>query len=135
YVLLAKSISYEPGEAVATLKGGNSNWRGPIWFPTSFLLLDSLKKLEKFTGNNFKIKDSENNEITAGDMAKHFAESLKNLFRKNKDGERPMFGDCKIMQKNEHWNNCLLFYEHFHGDTGRGLGAMHQTGWTGLIAN
>lgn len=135
YVLLGKSISYEPAEAVATLKGGNSNWRGPIWFPTSFLLIDVLKKLDTLTEGKFSIKDHEGRDITAKDMAKYFANGLINLFRKNKDGQRPMFGDYEIMQKDKHWQDHLLFYEHFHGDTGRGLGAMHQTGWTGLVAN
>ena len=135
YVLLGKSICYEPAEAVATLKGGNSNWRGPIWFPTSFLLIDSLKKLDQFTEGNFSIKDGDGKEISAKEMATHFANGLINLFRKDGEGKRPMFGDYRVMQENEHWNNCLLFYEHFHGDTGRGLGAMHQTGWTGLVAN
>lgn len=134
YILLGKSISYEPAEAVAILKGGNSNWRGPIWFPTTFLLIDSLKKLHQELADEFYIEEGEE-KITAGKMAQYFALSLVSLFEKDKDGRRPVFGDMELMQTCEHWKDHILFYEHFHGDTGRGLGASHQTGWTGLVAN
>ncbi len=135
YVLLGKSICYEPAEAVATLKGGNSNWRGPIWFPTSFLLIDSLKKLDKYTNSKFSIQLSEKENISAKEMANHIASGLIKIFQKDESGKRPVFGDYEILQTNKHWQDNLLFFEHFHGDTGRGLGAMHQTGWTGLVAN
>ncbi|MCH9631457.1 MAG: hypothetical protein S4CHLAM37_14800 [Chlamydiia bacterium] len=134
YILLGKSITYEPAEAVATLKGGNSNWRGPIWFPTTFLFIDSLKKLDKEFGDDFVV-DTCGEKVTAGEMAEYFAKSLVSLFEKDAEGKRPIFGDCKVMQEREHWKDHILFYEHFHGDTGRGLGASHQTGWSGLVAS
>lgn len=134
YVLLGNSISYEPGEAIAVLKGGNSNWRGPIWFPTTFLLIDSLKILDKQLKKSFMI-ECQGQSVTAGEMARYFAMALLKLFKKDTTQKRPFFGDHSQLQHDPHWRDYLLFYEHFHGETGRGLGASHQTGWTGLIAN
>lgn len=131
YELYDNSISYEPGEAVSVLKGGNSNWRGPIWFPTTFLLIESLGKLQSYFGDQLNTEDN----TSPGDMAKYFADSLISLFKKDKDGKRPIYADCPILQDNPHFKDHILFYEHFHGDNGRGLGASHQTGWTGLVAN
>jgi hypothetical protein len=134
YVLFGNSISYEPGEAISSLKGGNSNWRGPIWLPTTFLLIDSLKKLDKEFKEDFFIEAS-GEKISAHQIAKYFALALIKIFKRGEWQKRPVFGDNDYMQQDPHWKDHLLFYEHFHGDTGRGLGASHQTGWTGLIAN
>lgn len=134
YVFLGKSIMYEPAEAISTLKGGNSNWRGPIWFPTTFLLIDSLKKLDNQLGNDFFIEYN-GEKVTPGDIAKYFALALIKIFKKDESGRRPVFGDAELMQSHPDWKDYLLFYEHFHADTGRGLGASHQTGWTALVAN
>lgn len=134
YVFLGKSIMYEPAEAISSLKGGNSNWRGPIWFPTSFLLIDSLKRLHDTLGEEFFI-ECKGEKITAGDIAKYFALALIKIFKKDASGRRPVFGDAELMQSHPNWKNYLLFYEHFHADNGRGLGASHQTGWTALVAS
>lgn len=134
YSLLGNSITYEPAESHTFLKGGNSNWRGPIWFPTTFLLIESLKKLGEALGEGYELKIGKES-IAPREMARYFAKGLINLFKLDQNGKRPVFGDCEIMQKDPFWKDCLLFYEHFHGDSGRGLGASHQTGWTALIAN
>ena len=132
YTFLDKSISYEPGEANCQVKGGNSNWRGPIWFPTSFLLICALKKLGKHTDHIFTLKD---NETTPTIMAEYFRKALISLFLKDEKGEKPIYHDNAFLQNNPLFRDKTFFYEHFDGDTGRGLGAMHQTGWTGLLAN
>jgi len=130
YELLGKSIKYEPAEAESVLMGGNSNWRGPIWFPTSFLFIEALKNLDHHTNGKMKIEGK-----TPLEMAKFFAEGMIKLFKKNKDNRRPIYGDSKIEQEDPHFQDLILFYEYFHGDNGRGLGASHQTGWSGLVAN
>lgn len=130
YELLNNRISYEPGEGETRLKGGNSNWRGPIWFPISFLFIEALKKLHDILGDGFKVSGED-----MGSMANTFASGMIDLFRRDQEGKRPIFGDNATMQEDPHWKDHLLFYEHFHGDTGRGLGASHQTGWSGLVAN
>lgn len=134
YQFLGSSISYEPGESISFLKGGNSNWRGPIWFPTNFLLIDALKKLDTFLDHEFFI-DFEGKEIYPQQIAKYFAQGMINIFKKDSGGRRPVFDGYELMQSHPNWKDHLLFYEHFHADTGRGLGANHQTGWTALVAN
>ncbi|MCB1107228.1 MAG: glucosidase, partial [Chlamydiia bacterium] len=130
YELLGSCIKYEPGEAESVLMGGNSNWRGPIWFPTSFLFIEALKNLHHYSGDLIQVDGK-----TPQEMAHYFAHALINLFKKDRSGRRPIYGDDKLLQENPHFQDLILFYEHFHGDTGRGLGASHQTGWTGLVAN
>jgi hypothetical protein len=129
------SLSYEPGESHVKMKGGNSNWRGPIWFPINYLLVDTLARLHKVFGDSFKIQAGKEKPVTLGEMADSFSERLVNLFKKNSHGIRPMYGTQEKFQKDPHFKDHFLFYEHFHGDTGRGLGASHQNGWTGLVAN
>ena len=124
FVFGQSRVSYEPGESLEKIKGGNSNWRGPIWFPINYLFLKSLQRLEQEDGGSMK--------IPAGKLKKMLGENLLTIFRKNKSGKRPVHGDNPGFDK---WNDLLLFYEHYHGETGRGLGATHQTGWSGLIAN
>ncbi len=127
-------VKYEPGESLEKIKGGNSNWRGPIWIPTNYLFLDSLHKLKIIYGENYRIEDSGKVE-TLGILHTRLKENLVSLFRQNAAGSRPIHGDSTFYQKDPSWKDLLLFYEHYHGDTGRGLGASHQTGWSGLIAN
>lgn len=129
------SLYYEPGEAQEKIKGGNSNWRGPIWFPINYFLIDTLAKLGHVFKDNMKIKVGNEPEVNLSQMAESFASRLLNIFKKDGDGNRPVYGDYQKFQKDPHFNEYIHYHEHFHGDNGRGLGAAHQTGWTGLIAN
>lgn len=132
YSLMGKTITYEAAEAHCSVKGGNSNWRGPVWFPTSYLLVAALKKLGKHTDHCFTLSDG---KTTATDMAEYFRKALISLFIQDEQGNRPIYDDLPFIQKNPLFSDKILFFEHFDGDTGRGLGAMHQTGWTGLVSN
>ncbi len=130
-------VGYEPAESRAMLKGGNSNWRGPVWFPTTFMMIESLRKLGKAYGPHFSIESPVEGEpaVTLKEMARGFAERLVGTFTRGPEGRRPAHGPYEKFQSDPHWRDLLLFYEYFHGDTGRGLGASHQTGWTGLVAS
>jgi len=128
-------VGYEAGEAVSKLKGGNSNWRGPIWFPTTFLMIESLRKLDKAYGDLLTVETENGKKATAGDMAKTLADGMINIFAKDSDGRRPVYGDNERFQTDPHWKDYILFYEYFHGDKGTGLGASHQTGWTAVVAS
>ena len=129
-------VRYEPAESLEMLKGGNSNWRGPIWFPTTFLMIESLRKLCTAYGDASTIGSVDDGQpVTLDEMARGFADSLIRLFTRDASGKRPIYGDCCKFQEDPHWRDYILFHEYFHGDTGKGLGASHQTGWTGLIAN
>ncbi len=131
------SVNYEPAEAVVKLKGGNSNWRGPIWFPTSFLLIESLRKLGKAYGSDFRIATSQHHtsDPTFHELAEDLAERLIRIFRRDESGRRAVYGAIETFQSNPHWRDLILFYEYFHADNGAGLGASHQTGWTALVAS
>ena len=128
-------VDYEPAEAISKLKGGNSNWRGPIWFPTTFLMIESLRKLDKAYGGTMKIELPDGKEVLVGEIAEYFANGMIKIFSRDKNGHRPVYGDCDKFQNDPHWRDYILFYEYFHGDSGLGLGASHQTGWTGLVAS
>ncbi|MDQ6758307.1 MAG: glucosidase, partial [Acidobacteriota bacterium] len=128
FVFGSSQVRYEPAEEDLKLKGGNSNWRGPIWFPTSYLIIESLVKFAGALGPEF-------GSPVPGDMAQEIADRMIGLFRKDQGGRRPVFGTSEKFQTDPHWQDYLLFYEHFHGDTGAGIGASHQTGWTSLVAN
>jgi hypothetical protein len=129
-------LGYEPGESEAQLKGGNSNWRGPVWFPTSYLLIHSLLRFADALGPDFAVKPSDGAQaVSARIMAREIAERMIKIFTRDELGRRPCFGDSQKFQTDPHWRDYLLFNEYYHGDTGKGLGASHQTGWTGLIAN
>jgi hypothetical protein len=132
-----RELRYEPAEAEVKLKGGNSNWRGPVWFPTSFLLIESLCKFSEAFGPEFTVAvaDSEGRSLTPREMARELSERMIGLFRRGADGRRPVYGGTQKFQEDPHWRDLHLFYEYFHGDNGAGLGASHQTGWTALVAN
>jgi hypothetical protein len=132
-----KVVGYEPAEAISKLKGGNSNWRGPIWFPTCFLLLESLRKLAKAWGQEFSVRPpaTRGQAITFRQMAQETADRLIRIFTRDASGRRPVYGGAQKFQDDPHWRDHLLFYEYFHGDNGAGLGASHQTGWTALVAS
>ncbi len=129
------TIFYEPGESSEKIKGGNSNWRGPVWLPLNYLLIDTLSRLGGVFKDNMKIRVRKEAPVTIDEMARSFALRLLNLFKKDAKGERPMYGDYEKFQNDPHFKDYFFFYEHFHGDNGRGLGASHQNGWSGLIAN
>jgi hypothetical protein len=134
FILGDNRVTYEPGEADCKIKGGNSNWRGPIWFPTAFLLIESLRKLGKAHGADVMV-EIDGKKWTIGEMAKTHAERLMAIFMRDSNGRRPVFGNIEKFQTDPLWRDYVLFHEYFHGDTGVGLGASHQTGWTGLVAS
>jgi len=129
-----REVRYEPAESNSKIKGGNSNWRGPIWFPTTFLIIESLKKLQKAYGSSFTVQLSSGESCSFDQLARRLADRLIGLFARNDTGERPVFGASAKFQRDPHFRDYILFYEYFHGDTGQGLGASHQTGWTALVA-
>jgi hypothetical protein len=138
FVFDNQSVGYEPAEAVAKIKGGNSNWRGPIWFPTCFLLIESLRKLAKAYGPDFAVAaaGSRGQPITVGEMARSIAERLIRIFTRDPaSGRRAVHDSQRAFDEDPNWKDLILFYEYFHGDTGAGLGASHQTGWTALFAS
>jgi len=128
-------VDYEPGESTTGVFGGNSNWRGPIWFPLNFLLVESLQKFHHYLGNDFKVEfpTGSGNMKTLWDVAGELSRRMTNIFLRGEKGRRPVFGNLETFQTDPHWRDLLLFHEYFHGDSGYGLGASHQTGWTGLV--
>jgi len=128
-------LSYEPGESTSGLFGGNSNWRGPVWFPMNYLLVQALKEYHAYYGDDFKVEFPRGSGkwINLKDASDMLAKRMIGCFRLNEDGSRPVNNNQNIYHS-EHFKNLILFYEYFHGDTGRGLGASHQTGWTGVVA-
>ncbi len=128
-------ISYEPGESTDSHYGGNSNWRGPVWFPTNFLLIEALERYHQFYQDSLTVEfpTGSGNELNLKEVADRLCERLVDLFRKGPDGKRPCHGDESVYAEDPHWNDLILFYENFHGDSGRGCGASHQTGWTALV--
>ncbi len=129
-------VDYEPGESSTGLFGGNSNWRGPIWFPINYLIVESLQKLHHYHGDDFKVECPTGSGVsmTLWEVASEISRRLSRIFLRNGDGARPVHGECDMFRADEHWRDLVLFYEYFHGDTGKGVGASHQTGWTGLVA-
>lgn len=129
-------VDYVPGEALTDIMGGNSNWRGPIWFPLNYLILDSLTKFQVYYGDDFEIEYPTNsgNMTTIAEAALGISERLINIFRRDANSRRPVFGANEKEQTDPHFKDYYLYYEYFHGDNGRGCGASHQTGWSGLVA-
>lgn len=129
-------VDYEPAESNTGLFGGNSNWRGPIWFPMNFLLIESLQKFHFYLGDTYKVEcpTGSGQRHTLWEVASDLSRRLSRLFLRDGNGQRPVYGGTEKFQTDPHWNDLILFYEYFHGDIGAGLGASHQTGWTGLVA-
>jgi hypothetical protein len=132
----ATIVDYEPGESTSGLFGGNSNWRGPIWFPMNFLLIGALERFHHYYGDDFKIEcpTGSGKFCTIKAVAAELRDRLSRLFLRDANGRRPVFGDNNKLQTDPNFSDYLQFFEYFHGDNGRGVGASHQTGWTGLIA-
>ena len=129
-------VDYEPAESSTGLFGGNSNWRGPIWFPVNYLLIESLQKFHFFLGDNYKVEcpTGSGNTATLWDVAAEISHRLTRIFERGDNGRRPVFGGTEKFQTDPHWRDLIPFYEYFHGDNGAGIGASHQTGWTSLVA-
>jgi len=129
-------VGYEPGESTTGLFGGNSNWRGPIWFPPNVLLIESLQRFHYYLGDEFKVEcpTGSGQLMNLSEVAAELSRRLARPFLRDADGRRPVHGSDARFQNDPHWRDLVLFYEYFHGDNGRGVGASHQTGWTGLVA-
>jgi hypothetical protein len=130
------TVRYTPGEAETSLFGGNSNWRGPIWFPVNYLIIESLQRFHHYYGSDFKVEHptGSGNMMTLKEIAADLSDRMIKLFKKDPTGRRPVFGEYTKLQEDPHFSNYIWFFEYFHGDNGRGAGATHQTGWTGLVA-
>jgi hypothetical protein len=128
-------VDYEPGESTTGLFGGNSNWRGPIWFPVNFLLIEALQKFHHYFGNSFEVEfpTGSGQKMNLWQVAAELSRRLNDIFLRDENGRRAAFGDVEKFQTDPHWRDLLLFHEYFHGDSGSGIGASHQTGWTGLV--
>ncbi len=130
------SVDYEPAESSTGLFGGNSNWRGPIWFPVNYLMIESLQKYYHYCGDSLEVEIpfGSGQYTNLNEVATELSRRLIKIFLRNEEGKRPFFGGVEIFQKDPHWRDHILFYEYFHGDNGAGIGASHQTGWTALVA-
>jgi hypothetical protein len=129
-------VDYEPAESGTGLFGGNSNWRGPIWFPVNFLIIESLQKFHHFLGHEYQVEcpTGSGRMLNLWEVGVDLSRRLTRLFLRHEGGRRPVYGGTEKFQTDPHWRDLILFYEYFHGDNGAGLGASHQTGWTGLVA-
>jgi hypothetical protein len=131
-----RRVAYEPAESTTGLFGGNSNWRGPIWFPMNFLLIEALQRFDYFYRGAFTVEypTGSGQQLTLGEVAVELSRRLTRIFLRDDHGRRPVHGGAAKFRDDPHWRDLVLFYEYFHGDTGAGIGASHQTGWTGLVA-
>jgi hypothetical protein len=129
-------VNYEPGESATGLFGGNSNWRGPVWFPLNYILIESLQKFHHYLGDEYRVEcpTGSGHRMTLWEVAAEISRRLSRLFLKDDDGRRPVNGANECFHSDPNWRDLVLFYEYFHADNGTGLGASHQTGWTGLVA-
>ena len=130
-------IRYEPGDSEhREMAGGNSNWRGPIWLPLNYLIIESLEKYHHYYQDRLKVEFPTGSGVfmNLGQVAQELSNRLLKLFKKNQQGKRAIFAENSLFNQDEKWQDLLLFHEFFHGETGEGLGASHQTGWTALIA-
>jgi hypothetical protein len=129
-------VGYLPGESDSGMFGGNSNWRGPIWMPVNALIIRALLQYYLYYGDEFKVEcpTGSGHMMTLYQVAEEISRRLANIFVRGEDGQRPVYGGTKKFQEDPHWRDLILFHEYFHGDNGAGLGASHQTGWTGVVA-
>jgi hypothetical protein len=127
-------VDYEPGESRSGLFGGNSNWRGPIWFPTNFLLVEALERYHHYYGDDLRVEcpTGSGKLMNLREVAQELMRRLAGIFLPDASGRRPCHGEDPRWAKDPHWRDLVLFHEYFHGETGQGLGASHQTGWTAL---
>ncbi len=132
----AHTVNYQPAESESSMFGGNSNWRGPIWFPINFLLVEALQKFDRYYDDSLMIECPTGSKqyMSLGQAGEELARRLILMFLRNESGQRPIYGGLDTFQNDPHWRDLILFNEYFHGDNGAGLGASHQTGWTGLVA-
>jgi hypothetical protein len=132
---MTATIDYEPAESTNYLFGGNSNWRGPVWMPMNYLLIGALRRYQGYFGDSWTVEfpARSGRRATFESVADELSRHLVSIFLIGSDGRRPVFGGYEKMQTDPRWKDQLLFHEYFHGDTGAGLGASHQTGWTGLV--
>ncbi|MEO5951938.1 MAG: glucosidase, partial [Chloroflexia bacterium] len=130
------TVEYQPGESNSGLFGGNSNWRGPIWFPVNYLIVEALQQFHNYYGDDFKVEcpTGAGQFLTLNEIADELSKRLIGIFTRDATGRRAVFGEQEAFQRDPHWGDYIPFYEYFHGDSGRGVGASHQTGWTGLVA-
>jgi hypothetical protein len=130
-------VKYQPGESEDRLFGGNSNWRGPIWMPANYLLIENLRRFHLFYGDTLRIEcpTGSGKLLTLDQIADELCRRLIGIFRRGVDGRRPVFGGYEKFQRDPNFQDYIPFHEYFHGDNGRGCGASNQTGWTGLVAN
>ncbi len=130
-------VRYEPAESSTGLFGGNSNWRGPVWFPVNYLIIESLWRFHTYLGDSLKVEcpTGSGQEMTLAEVAIALSHRLVALFERDASGRRPVYGSVEKFQTDPHWRDYILFHEYFHGDNGAGIGASHQTGWTGLVAS
>ncbi len=130
------SVAYLPAESNNGMFGGNSNWRGPVWMPVNMLIVRSLLQSYLYYGDDFKVEcpSGSGNMMTLFEVAKEISRRLWTIFTRDENGKRPVYGGADKFQDDPHWKDYILFYEYFHGDNGAGLGASHQTGWTGTVA-
>jgi len=130
-------VNYLPAESDTCMFGGNSNWRGPVWMPVNVLLIRALLSFYLYYGDNFQVEcpTGSGNRMNLFEVARELAKRLTSIFLRDESGRRPVYGGTEKFQTDPHWRDYVLFYEYFHGDNGAGLGASHQTGWTGGVAN
>jgi hypothetical protein len=129
-------VEYLPSESDSGMFGGNSNWRGPVWMPVNVMIIRALLNYYLYYGDNFKIEcpTGSGKMMNLFEVAKEIAERLSSTFLRNEKGKRPVYGETEKFQNDPHWKDLILFFEYFHGDNGAGIGASHQTGWTGVVA-
>jgi len=129
-------IDYEPGESTTGMFGGNSNWRGPVWFPLNYVIITALQRFDTYYGARFQVEcpTGSGRLMSLAAVAQELSRRLTRLFLRDSAGRRPAHGAAEKFHTDPHWRELVLFYEYFHGDTGAGLGASHQTGWTALVA-
>jgi len=129
-------VQYEPAESTSGLFGGNSNWRGPICFPVNFLIIELLQKFHHYLGDDFTVEFPTRfgKEMNLGEVATELSQRLIQIFLRNSSEKQPVHDTVEKFQADPHWRDLILFYEYFHGNNGAGLGANHQTGWTGILA-